>query len=467
MKPAPTYTRWLVFGAIAFLTGGIYIFFWVRHPTSPTPQTSQLSQRSLQTAPDDSTGLTSADTEKESSSAPEFSEADEHHQRPESGSVKEKVEGANTAWDEGMKSWRERLDQEQDKAVAKVQTGPDVWRPTRCMPGGVTGKNNTEAAYIMVKIDRMDSEAMEMTYAMPKPVPVSGVCDEEDTSSGKIWERVTVGNAPSMGAPGEPVLPVVPVKLILPQGYELESVTVVKGKKISLEGTHNIEPGQEPVPLTAGKSAEFTPPDPDVYGSDRPYPGKQHDVVTVQRQRGVSILVVNIYPVEYLPKSGKVSYYDTLELKVKTKRLVLETLRRKAARGERSIRFRRNPLRPITRDVENPEMLKKGGYSPEVNRRRESAMAGQGSQWSVVSKSERGDVGVSGLCEPSSSYQYVVVTSEDIRDATTDVTIRDLVAHKQGCGLTATIVTIEDILSTYSGVDDQEKLRNFIIDAYN
>lgn len=71
------------------------------------------------------------------------------------------------------------------------------------------------------------------------------------------------------------------------------------------------------------------------------------------------------------------------------------------------------------------------------------------------------------LCDPALSYQYVLITADSIKNATIDFTVRNLIAQKQGHGISATIVTIEDILANYTGVDNAEKLRNFIIDAYN
>ena len=78
-------------------------------------------------------------------------------------------------------------------------------------------------------------------------------------------------------------------------------------------------------------------------------------------------------------------------------------------------------------------------------------------------------IGSGGLCPADDSFQYVLITSQAIRDAGTTPNVRDLIAHKRACGLTATIVTIEDILATeqYLGIDNAETLRNFIRDAYN
>ena len=58
-------------------------------------------------------------------------------------------------------------------------------------------------------------------------------------------------------------------------------------------------------------------------------------------------------------------------------------------------------------------------------------------------------------------YDYVIITNEAL-----ETTFQTLADHKTGRGVRATIKTVEDIYSEYSGVDDPDKIRNFIIDAY-
>lgn len=71
----PAYTKWLIFGAIAFVLGGIFIFFLARHPSSHTPQSPQVSEPSYQTSADENTAA-----EKKTLSSPQASETDEHTQ---------------------------------------------------------------------------------------------------------------------------------------------------------------------------------------------------------------------------------------------------------------------------------------------------------------------------------------------------------------------------------------------------
>ena len=281
---------------------------------------------------------------------------------------------------------------------------------------------------------------MELTYALPAPMLAVGAA----AAGGVEWERIRLANAPSVGRVGAPVLPVIPVRLIVASGYEVESVLVVREHPSALPGTHRIEPRQPPMPAMQGARAKSAPPDPAIYLSDEPYPASTHTVIGVQKKRGVSILILNLNPVVYHPASGKVVGYETLRLKVRA---------RPASPRAGALPYRPDPVCALTEGAENPEMLAAGGYVLQTG---------------GATPAGGGVVPMGNLCRAGVTNQYVVVTSAAIANATTDVTIRGLIAHKQARGISATLVTIEDVLAGgYPGVDDAEKLRNFIKDAYS
>jgi len=280
---------------------------------------------------------------------------------------------------------------------------------------------------------------MELTYALPAPLLTASTVAGGDMA----WERVHLANAPSPGRVGAPVLPVVPVRLIVARGYEVESVEILREQPMMLPGAHRIEPRQPSMPTLPGTRVKSAPPDPAIYLSDEPYPVQTHTRIGVQKKRGVSILILNLHPVAYHPASGKVVWYQTLRLKV--------TARPSAPRTG-ALPYRPDPVRPLSEGTENPEMLVVGEYATPAG----------GAVPAIGSVEPLGN-----LCHAGVTNQYVVVTSMAIANATTDVTVRDLIAHKQARGISAAIVTIEDLLAGYTGVDDAEKLRNFITDAYS
>ena len=227
-------------------------------------------------------------------------------------------------------------------AVALGEPGPGTWRAARGMSKG----NAAE----VVKVRSVAGEALaagqtiRLEYAMPglQAVKQPGVADGQSA--------LVLGNAPVSGDAGKPMLPVVPCYIALPEGTELDGVDVVLGKETKLAGRHVVVHGQKPVPLLKDAKAEVTAPDAAVYGSDEPYPKARCEVVTVQKKRGMSVVVVNLNPVVYRPKSGEVSYYGTMELQVKVKA-------KKAALGEAAevqVRVREDTIRPLSEQVDNP-----------------------------------------------------------------------------------------------------------------
>lgn len=293
---------------------------------------------------------------------------------------------------------------------------------------------------IMTKKKLMNNETMELDYSIPEPVI-------EDCDSSGLYpqntKEISLGNAPNRKEEGRPVLPFIPVKLIIPAGYDLDSIKVKPGKKITLQGKHAVKHGLKPVPITRGIKIEPTLQDKAVYETDHPYPNTLYERVSVQRKRGVAILFVNLNPMEYRPLSGTLSYYETMTVSVQTK---------PATSKKSKIRFRPEKEGNTQTSVENPEMIV--AYAN-----------GEESSLPLIS-----DL----IVDPDDSFSYVIITSQAIIDdtSTTPYSMNDFIEHKQSLGFTVTAVVKEIIFSEdggagYPGVDNPEKLRNFITDAYN
>lgn len=284
---------------------------------------------------------------------------------------------------------------------------------------------------VQVRVDRAEKQALELTYAMPGLTSAKA----GRRINGQEQEQLLLGNAPRTGQPGQPVLPVVPARILIPEGYTVDSIRVTSRGKTKLSGAHVVEYGEKPFPLVPGARPEEAKPDPSIYNSSNPYPGKLYDVIGIQKQRGSAVLLVALHPVEYVPVTGELSWYGELTLRV--------TLKPENSRG--NVRYRDDVQRPVTATVDNPDTA------------------------ATYSEARTLDSGLAALggVDSSNSYAYVIVTGEEMRNATGPYALTNLLAHKQSCGLTATIVTMTEIATNYTGVDNAEKLRNFIIDAYN
>ncbi len=244
------------------------------------------------------------------------------------------------------------------------------------------------------------------------------------------YDRVTMPDLPSYGDPGEPVLPFRMARILLPYGVQVADVEVVAGEGVALAGSYHIEPGQEWVPASAAPG-EATPPDPAIYGAAGVFPGTFYTRLSVQKLAGYAILLLKLYPVQYAPQTGELTYYPLLTVNVETgvgldKGVLAAVV---APIGEARVRVL----------VDNVQEL--DSYSAAVPDQQPTAS--------------------SSLVSPSDPCDYIVITSQALSS-----TFQSLVDWKVSKGLAARVYATDDIYAEYAGDDDAEKVRNFIIDAY-
>jgi hypothetical protein len=246
---------------------------------------------------------------------------------------------------------------------------------------------------------------------------------------------------PQWSEPGLPVLPFKTAEILLPHGFDVECITVTCGRKVVLPGSYMVEPGQQAIPLSYEGPVEVTEPDPDVYASSAPFPGELYSDEMVQYKSGYRILLLNFHPVEYIPALGQLSYYEHLTTEV--------TLRAATKASDEA-----QNVRPLGRDR---EMLRQLVDNPEAIKSYGAAL------FSFTGSS---------LLDPG-DYEYVIITSQAMKDAAGPNNFQALRDEKISRDITATIVTTEWIYANYAGTrpdggeDNQTRIRNFIIDAYN
>ena len=154
---------------------------------------------------------------------------------------------------------------------------------------------------------------------------------------------------PSIGQIGEPVLPVKTVRVLVPFGEKVKRINITHGEKIQLKGKYDVEVGQEPIPLShKGRLKKATPPKERIYSADLPFPGRLDTPRGIQIKRGYRVLLVNLHPIEYLPKPGKLFYYPNMTVEVSTSR----TLIRRAHPLSRGLARDRKEIKGM---VSNPE----------------------------------------------------------------------------------------------------------------
>jgi len=233
----------------------------------------------------------------------------------------------------------------------------------------------------------------------------------------------------NFGNPGEPILPVKTVNVLLPANEVVANINVVPEGKTIIKGKFTIMPGQKPVPLSKAKWIPLSP-NPEIYNSSSTFPGRIYHPLKIQKFRGYKILPINIYPVQFIPQQESIFYFKNIRITVNTKEMEILQLPGKLYRGLLKDRIL------LRKKIENFNAIKT--YAGIPHPLKNSPIDEEG------------------------PYDYIIITSENLSDS-----FQPLINHKIKRGLNAKIITTEWIFSNYQGIDEPEKIRNFIIDAYN
>jgi hypothetical protein len=154
-----------------------------------------------------------------------------------------------------------------------------------------------------------NADCITMTYMFA--APSFSTITVESTQYNKVF----LEDAPCSGDPGEPLLPVKDVYLLLPAESTIDSITITGEKKFIGSG-FNLMPCGKPIPLTPQSPNEVPQQNKTVYSSDTLFPGRLFSEIGVYEFRGYNILVLMLYPVQYIPKTGDVFYYPSMQITV-------------------------------------------------------------------------------------------------------------------------------------------------------
>jgi hypothetical protein len=253
--------------------------------------------------------------------------------------------------------------------------------------------------------------------------------DEPRIEASGEYHEVTMPGAWSHGEPGRPILPMTGARLLLPPGEEIADIAVIPGERVVLGDGFMVAPGQRQYPLSHEGPVEPIEAD---YAGRGVLPGVLHGEAVVGMYRGYTIANVPLHPVEFDPRNGTVAYYRSFDVEITT-----QPTRFGVVDVERMIRHDDRTMAALSRMVDNPH---------DASRYAGIEAVGGGSR----------------SLDPADAYRYVIVTTDVWDDYLTD-----LVEYQTERGLKAGVFLRSWITSNYTGVDDQEKIREFIIDAYN
>jgi len=239
-----------------------------------------------------------------------------------------------------------------------------------------------------------------------------------ETIDGK--HRVSLQNALNIGEPGKPSMPSMGIWMALPPGNRAESANLVNVVWEELPGEYVIEPAAYPQRLSDPVIPEVVP-DPSIYKGTQLFPFEQITSLKTHLKRGVSVASCLIWPVRWNPVDGKIEYMTSAQLLIDAAPGQLEmTGYNRFYRGDSKTKNWAENL------VENPNLL--GAYP-----RRD---------------------------DPELQSMLIITDEEFLEQA------NEFANWKNRRGFITYVRTFEQVIEGEEGIDDQDRMRNGIITAY-
>jgi len=229
---------------------------------------------------------------------------------------------------------------------------------------------------------------------------------------------------------GSPQLPFCPINLMIPVGEKIERIEIKDVKYEVLDGFYDIVPAQKPAILSStlngDKKVEFTKPNAMVYSKDDHYPANVIKILGNSYVGNVNMASLCVYPLQYQPIKRKLKFYSEITFEI------------------------------ITHSDQDVSMksLNFGHTQSQVLNSLARNLLLESEQKSVMDQQESQTI-------QNEDFEYVIITSTVVENH-----FKPLSDWKTKKGVPSKIVTVEWIYSNFEGVDNQDKIRNFIKYAY-
>jgi len=234
------------------------------------------------------------------------------------------------------------------------------------------------------------------------------------------YQLIRFKDALLTGLTGEPMLPYCSVALLLPPGEVAKNIEIIPGEEVFLDGTYLIYPMQNVQPVSKGVPGIFVKNEA-VYQKDGAYPEKPEGHLSTGFLNGYSVATSAFTPVRYNPATGKLSYYRQVKIRITT---VVDSKAELA-------------LQNLSSSAEAIGRL--GSLVQNMN---------------AVAEYPGRDNG-------TDDYQMIIITPAQFEDD-----FLQLVSLYGPRGIIAKVATTEFIYANFAGQDNQEKIRNYIIQEY-
>ena len=238
-------------------------------------------------------------------------------------------------------------------------------------------------------------------------------------STGK-YQTLSFENTLLSGNPGEPMMPWQAVSLMLPPGESAKSIHMEVSGFVELQGSFMILPQQDISPVSKGDNGKFLKNE-DVYLSGAAYPLVNIGNLNTSWLNGYGFALCTFTPLVYYPGLQKAGYYTDVTFTVTTEKSPVSA---EALNNLISSLKAKNKVRQF---AQNPDLLK--DYPDKKS--------------------------------TSGSYQILIITGQAFVSG-----FAPLIHMYDSLGISSQVFTVEDIYSTISGIDNQDKIRNLIKQEY-
>jgi hypothetical protein len=232
------------------------------------------------------------------------------------------------------------------------------------------------------------------------------------------FEYISLENTMLTGKTGEPTLPYYAVKLLLPPGEKAVTIEFTGIDEIVLPGKYILYPYQPSRPLSEPEGGEFIK-NQLVYSTNAFYPEKQTGELVTGYLNGYALAMTTFTPVRYNPVSGEVRIYKTVKIKI----VSISDI--EAAQALNNLNSA--ALNKIEGFIQNPMDLM---------------------QYPLSGKS-------------AGDYELLIITPNSYAGS-----YQSLIDVYLARGIKTHVTTTETIYSTITGIDNQQKIRNYIIQEY-
>lgn len=237
---------------------------------------------------------------------------------------------------------------------------------------------------------------------------------------------------PVLLEPGQPMLNYYALKVLLPFGEEYKSAELSFSSAKTRKSGIYIEPANAQIPISQPQDYVPSLPDPQIYQRDRFFPSQDFEYLGTQYYRGYAIAIFNVYPFRYNPIKSELIVHASFELNIES-----EFSAEAATRQAQFLTPNAQSLEQLQQMVVNPQ----ASYSY--------------ADYSAYKPQSRN-------LDPATAKSMIIITSED-----RTLWFEDYALWRQSKGISTAIYSTSYIYANYTGTDNAEKVRNFIIDAYS